>query len=47
MDMVPFWEEVYKNEDVIEYKSYIFEDEHPGVPKHLHTSNKIVAKRIK
>ncbi len=39
--------ELYGDWEIIEYKSYIFEDEHPGVPKHLHASNKIVAKRIK
>ncbi len=26
-------------------QSYVFEDEHPNVPKHLHASNKIVARK--
>lgn len=39
--------EMYEDWEIIEYKSYVFEDEHPGVPKHLHASNKIIAKRIK
>lgn len=25
--------------------AYTFEDEHPGVPRHVHASNKIVARR--
>ena len=29
----------------LHYKSYVFEDEHPNVPKHLHASNKIVARK--
>lgn len=39
--------EMYEGWEIIEYKSYVFEDEHPGVPKHLHASNKIIARRIK
>lgn len=39
--------EMYGDWQIIEYKSYVFEDEHPGVPKHLHASNKIIARRIK
>lgn len=31
--------------DNIEATTYVFEDEHPGVPKHLHASNKIVARK--
>lgn len=40
-------EEMYGDWEIIEYKSYVFEDEHPGVPKHLYASNKIIARRIK
>ena len=36
-------ETLYDDWDVLEFKSYIFEDEHPGVPKHLHAVNGIVA----
>ncbi len=35
--------ELYSDWKIVETKSYIFEDEHPGVQKHLHASNKIVA----
>lgn len=38
--------ELYKDWEIMQFKSYIFEDEHPGVPKHLHASNKIVARKI-
>ena len=39
--------DLYKDWEVLQFKSYIFEDEHPGVPKHLHASNKIVVRRLK
>lgn len=39
--------ELYKDWEILQFKSYTFEDEHPGVPKHLHASNKIVARRTK
>ncbi len=32
---------------ILQFKSYTFEDEHPGVPRHFHASNKIVAQRVK
>lgn len=38
--------ELYKDWEILQFKSYTFEDEHPGVPKHLHSSNKIVARRL-
>lgn len=38
--------ELYNDWEILQFKSYTFEDEHPGVPKHLHASNKIVARRI-
>lgn len=37
--------ELYADWEILQFKSYIFEDEHPGVPKHLHASNKIVARK--
>lgn len=37
--------ESYTDWDILQFKSYVFEDEHPNVPKHLHASNKIVARR--
>lgn len=39
--------ELYKDWNIIQFKSYVFEDEHPNVPKHLHASNKIVVQRTK
>ncbi len=39
--------ELYADWEILQFKSYVFEDEHPGVPKHLHASNKIVARKIK
>lgn len=38
--------ELYSDWEILQFKSYVFEDEHPNVPKHLHASNKIVARRI-
>ena len=37
--------ELYSDWEILQFKSYTFEDEHPGVPKHLHASNKIVARK--
>ncbi|MDE5700044.1 MAG: methyltransferase domain-containing protein [Lachnospiraceae bacterium] len=37
--------ELYSDWEILQFRSYTFEDEHPGVPKHLHTSNKIVARK--
>lgn len=37
--------ELYQDWEILQFNSYVFEDEHPGVPKHLHASNKIVAKK--
>lgn len=39
--------ELYNDWKILQFKSYVFEDEHPDVPKHLHSSNKIVAQRIR
>lgn len=38
-------ESLYSDWNILQFKSYTFEDEHPGVPKHFHASNKIVAQR--
>lgn len=38
--------ELYTDWEILQFESYVFEDEHPNVPKHLHASNKIVARRI-
>ena len=37
---------LYEDWEILQFKSYVFEDEHPNVPKHLHAVNKIVTKRI-
>jgi hypothetical protein len=36
---------VYADWELLQNKAYVFEDEHPGVPKHYHASNKIVARK--
>ena len=38
-------EDLYDGWDILESKSYTFEDEHPGAPKHIHAANRIVAQR--
>lgn len=38
--------ECYEDWEILQFKSYVFEDEHPGVPKHLHASNKIIARKL-
>ena len=38
-------EALYSDWNILQYKSYSFEDEHPGAPKHFHAANKIVAQR--
>ena len=37
--------ELYSDWEILQFKSYTFEDEHHGVPKHYHASNKIVAQK--
>lgn len=37
--------ELYNDWEILSFQSYTFEDEHPGVPKHLHSVNKIVAQK--
>ena len=37
--------ELYCGWEILQFKSYTFEDEHPGVPRHFHASNKIVAQK--
>lgn len=37
--------ELYDDWDILQFQSYVFEDEHPTVPKHLHAVNKIVARK--
>jgi len=36
---------LYGDWEIMQFKSYTFEDEHPGAPKHFHASNKIVARK--
>lgn len=38
--------ELYQDWEILQFQSYVFEDEHPNVPKHLHSANKIVARRV-
>ena len=37
--------ELYNDWEILSFQSYTFEDEHPGVPKHIHEVNKIVAQK--
>lgn len=37
--------DLYKGWEIIQFLSYTFEDEHPGVPLHKHASNKLVARK--
>lgn len=37
--------ELYDDWEILKFQSYTFEDEHPGVPRHLHAANKIVARK--
>lgn len=37
--------ELYSDWKILQYLSYTFEDEHPDVPRHLHSVNKIVARK--
>lgn len=36
---------LYRDWEALRFSSDTFEDEHPGVPRHVHDSNKIVARR--
>ena len=38
--------ELYDDWRILEFQSYTFEDEHPNVPKHTHSVNKIVAQKV-
>lgn len=37
--------EMYSDWEILQFQSYVFEDEHPNVPKHFHAVNKIVARK--
>ena len=39
--------DLYEEWDIIQFISYTFEEEHPGVPLHKHASNKLVARKSK
>ncbi len=39
--------DIYWDWEILQFKSYVFEDEHPNVPKHMHASNKIVARKLR
>jgi len=39
--------ELYEGWEILQFLSYSFEEEHPGVPLHKHASNKLVARKIK
>lgn len=37
--------ELYSDWEILQFQSYVFDDEHPNVPKHKHSVNKIVARK--
>jgi SAM-dependent methyltransferase len=37
---------LYSDWNILQFNSYTFEDEHPGVPKHFHAANEIVAQHV-
>ena len=37
---------LYEDWEILQFKSYVFEHEHPNVLKHIHASNKLVVRRI-
>lgn len=38
--------EMYSDWEILQFQSYVFEDEHPNVPKHFHAVNKIVTRKV-
>ena len=38
-------ESLYSDWEILRFQAYQFEDEHPGVPRHTHAVNKIVARK--
>ncbi len=38
--------EFYEDWKILNFKSFVLEDEHPGAPKHYHAINKIVAQKL-
>jgi cyclopropane fatty-acyl-phospholipid synthase-like methyltransferase len=38
---------MYAGWEILSTKTHIFEDQHPGVAKHRHASNKIIARKVK
>lgn len=39
--------EQYLDWEILQFKSYVFDDQHDHLPKHQHAANKIVARRIR
>ena len=39
--------EMYSDWEILQFLSYTFEEEHEGVPLHKHSSNKLVARKIR
>ena len=37
--------DLYSDWEVLQFKTYVFDDEHPGVPKHQHAVNKLVVRK--
>ncbi len=39
--------DLYADWEILQFLSYTFEEEHEGVPRHKHASNKLIARKIK
>ena len=37
--------DLYSDWEILQFKTYVFDDEHPNVPKHQHAVNKLVARK--
>jgi tellurite methyltransferase len=37
--------DLYSNWEALQFKTYVFDDEHPNVPRHQHAVNKLVARK--
>ena len=37
--------DLYSNWEALQFKTYVFDDEHPNVPRHQHAVNKLVVRK--
>lgn len=38
--------EIYNGWEILAFKAFVLEDEHPNAPKHFHAINKVVARKV-